>query len=557
MSLAIGWAVKHGVPLIARSGGHSAGGYSVTRGLMIDTKPMDDARYYSSTGIITIGGGTLNADVYQALREQGRTITHGRCPKVGAAGFLLGGGVGFNIRTLGVAIDALVGSQIVLADGEILDLSDMQNSDLFWACRGGGGGNFGINTSFSLQTYPVPHSVTSVRVTWNTHVDSVFPVLMDSLYASPTNLGTWTTLSAVTPQQFASGKDVSVYFEGQWVGPSAGLIEIIAPALTVAQPASMVVKEMDYWCTQETIFSDSPSPSDLQNCTIYFRGPISPAACAVVLKWLRQWPGTPMYANLSFLRTGGQANETTADATAFVHRDNDWLAVFYLKWHANADSAGSIHANLAWLNGFYSELAQFGIGEAYQNFLDPSLSDFLQQYYGSNLRRLQLIKDAVDPMGVFQFPQGIPASSWSGPSGLYDDTSDIVMNDPATHWPTPMRHAADHKQSLSAGRDAAHRPKRLALPSLEEINRRDGRKSLSRRRTRAINLRQGRKPLSRRSTREINPREGTKALSRRSLRVVSPQLGNKAPILGVVDKSLIEASIVTVNQHEHEKRDRQ
>ena len=75
-----------------------------------------------------------------------------------AAGFLLGGGVGFNVRTFGVGIDALVGSQIVLADGDILTLSDTQNSDLFWACPGGGGGNFGINTSFSLQTYPVPPS---------------------------------------------------------------------------------------------------------------------------------------------------------------------------------------------------------------------------------------------------------------------------------------------------------------------------------------------------------------------------------------------------------------
>ena len=80
-----------------------------------------------------------------------------------------------------------------------------------------------------------------------------------------------------------------------------------------------------------------------------------------------------MYANLSFLRTGGQANETVDDATAFVHRNNEWSAVFYLKWNANKDSAESISANLAWLNEFYDELAQFGVGEAYQNFLDAYL----------------------------------------------------------------------------------------------------------------------------------------------------------------------------------------
>ena len=89
------------------------------------------------------------------------TITHGRCPTVGASGFLLGGGIGFNIRTLGIASDALVSSQFVTADGEILTLSDTRNRDLFWACRGGGGGNFGISTSFSIRTVPAPSSVTA------------------------------------------------------------------------------------------------------------------------------------------------------------------------------------------------------------------------------------------------------------------------------------------------------------------------------------------------------------------------------------------------------------
>jgi FAD/FMN-containing dehydrogenase len=214
VSHAIVWARKHQVPLVARSGGHSAGGYSVTRGLMIDTELMNQSQFDADTGIVTIGGGTLNGGVYQALQPNGVTITHGRCPKVGAAGFLLGGGIGFNIRSLGVGIDALVASQMVTACGEILTLSDKRNRDLFWACRGGGGGNFGINTSFTLRTFPVPSSVTAAQVGWNTGVDSVFPTLMAALYESPTNLGTWTTLSGVTPEQFAAGQDVSVYFEG-------------------------------------------------------------------------------------------------------------------------------------------------------------------------------------------------------------------------------------------------------------------------------------------------------------------------------------------------------
>jgi FAD/FMN-containing dehydrogenase len=87
---------------------------------MIDTKLMNQATFDSQTGIATIGGGTLNAGVYEALSQNNATITHGRCPTVGAAGFLLGGGIGFNIRRLGIGCDAMVASQLVTADGEIL-----------------------------------------------------------------------------------------------------------------------------------------------------------------------------------------------------------------------------------------------------------------------------------------------------------------------------------------------------------------------------------------------------------------------------------------------------
>jgi hypothetical protein len=232
---------------------------------------------------------------------------------------------------------------------------------------------------------------------------------MEALYESPTRLGTWTTLSGITPKQFAAGQDVSVYFEGQLVGTPTELHGILAPVHAVAQPSTMTVQEIGYWDAQN-VFSDTPSASDLQNRTLYFKGPISPAACAVILKWLRQWPGNSIYANLSILRTGGQSNKVSPHATAFVHRDNDWCLVFYLKWDRDKDSQGLINANLAWLNAFYNELAPFGIGEAYQNFLDPSLPDFLQQYYGNNLARLQMIKGEVDPMRVFRFPQGIPPS---------------------------------------------------------------------------------------------------------------------------------------------------
>jgi FAD/FMN-containing dehydrogenase len=408
VATSIRWARRYHFPLIARSGGHSAGDYSVTTGLMIDTKLMNQTSFNSSTRIATVGGGTLNAGVYEALSQNDVTITHGRCPTVGAAGFLLGGGIGFNIRRLGVGSDALVASQIVTADGDIVTLSERQNPGLFWACRGGGGGNFGINTSFSVRTWPVPDSITAAKVPWETDTDKVVPALLGALYESPVRLGTWTTLSAVTPQQRAEGKDVTVYFEGQLVGTPAEMKKILAPVYAVAQPAKSEIEEMSYWDAQE-FFSDVQAPTEFQNRGFYFSGPVSEGAISTMLYWLRRWPGTSVYARVSFLRTGGEANAVPSNATAFVHRDNEWYMLWYLKWGRD-DSARTVAANLAWLSAFYDAMARYTIPQAYQNFVDPSLTDYLQQYYATNLPRLQQVKASVDPTRVFNFPQAIPPS---------------------------------------------------------------------------------------------------------------------------------------------------
>jgi len=406
VATSIGWARRYHFPLIGRSGGHSAAGYSVTTGLMIDTRLMTQTAFNEKTRVATIAGGVRNAGVYQALQQNDATITHGRCPTVGAAGFLLGGGIGFNIRTLGVASDALVASQIVTADGEILTLSEKENRDLFWACRGGGGGNFGINTSFSIRTAPAPSRVTAASLTWTAKIDRVLPALLDALYESPVRLGTWTTLDAVTPRQLAKGDDVSIYFLGQLLGTPAELRRILAPAYAVARPAESTIKEMGYWEAQ-AFFSEAAAPSEFQNRGLYFCGPVSDAAIDTMLWWLRRWPGTSIYAQLSFLRTGGRANAVAPHETAFVHRGNEWYMIWYLKW-GEEDGKELVAENLAWLSAFYDAMAPYAIPQAYQNFTDPSLKDYLLQYYAGNLPRLQRIKAAVDPARVFNFPQAIP-----------------------------------------------------------------------------------------------------------------------------------------------------
>ena len=179
------FAREYDVPLVARSGGHSYAGYSTTSGLMIHIRMMNRLSFDANTGIATVAGGVRNANVFAALRKGKFAITHGRCPSVGTAGFVLGGGIGFNMRAHGVACDQLRATEIVTADGAIRTVRG--NDDLFWACRGAGGGNFGIHTSFSFQTYEIA-PLTVFSLTWNQR-ERVFERLLDVLGDAPATLG--------------------------------------------------------------------------------------------------------------------------------------------------------------------------------------------------------------------------------------------------------------------------------------------------------------------------------------------------------------------------------
>ena len=144
---------KFGVPVAARCGGHSYAGWSSTSGLIIDVTRMSGVNVSGSTA--TVGAGTRLIDFYNGLAAHGRGVPGGSCPTVGIAGLTLGGGVGVVSRAYGLTSDNVQSLQIVTADGQVRTCNSSQNSDLFWACRGGGGGNFGVVTSFTFRTHPV------------------------------------------------------------------------------------------------------------------------------------------------------------------------------------------------------------------------------------------------------------------------------------------------------------------------------------------------------------------------------------------------------------------
>src|SRR5205823_7417159 len=146
---------RFGLPFAPRAGGHYYAGYSTTTGLVLDITRKNTVTVNANTGIVTVGGGARLIDVYAALAQYGLALPAGSCPTVGIAGLALGGGVGVLGRKFGLTCDTLLSAQVVVADGRLLACDASSNADLFWALRGGGGGNFGVVTSFTFQAQRV------------------------------------------------------------------------------------------------------------------------------------------------------------------------------------------------------------------------------------------------------------------------------------------------------------------------------------------------------------------------------------------------------------------
>ena len=161
----VAYARAHDVPLAARSGGHSYAGYSSSPGLVIDVSSLNTVSVAPGMQLATVGAGAQLVDVYSQLGSSGLLLPGGSCPTVGIAGLTLGGGIGVFGRAYGLTCDNIASLEMVTADGSLLRCTPRSNSDLYWASRGGGGGNFGIVTSFTFTVHPIP-SVTLFTLDW-------------------------------------------------------------------------------------------------------------------------------------------------------------------------------------------------------------------------------------------------------------------------------------------------------------------------------------------------------------------------------------------------------
>ena len=406
VATAVRYAVEHGLPLSVRGGGHNVAGTAlIDDGLVIDLSAMGDVRVDPSGRTVHVQGGATWADVDRVTAPLGLATPGGVVSDTGVAGLALSGGVSHQRRRDGMTVDNLVSAEVVLADGRIVRASSDEHPDLYWALRGGGG-NFGVVTSFELRLHELGPEVFGLNVAYPLEdAARVLARWRDAVADAPDELSTagliWSLpIVDELPAELRGKPYVGV--AGMWAGDpdegeraTQGLRELATPLLDM----SGRVEYIDFQRSLDPFF-----PAGVRRYwkALYLDG-LTDAAIDITVEWSNRRPSAD---TLVIIRHGGGAiSRVGAEETAFGDRSSEWMLSIDSTWHDAAEDA----TNIAYTRAFWDAAAPFSNGQTYFNF--PGLFEegdaALRASYGENHARLARIKAAYDPGNHFRPGQNV------------------------------------------------------------------------------------------------------------------------------------------------------
>ncbi|TDO44247.1 FAD/FMN-containing dehydrogenase [Kribbella sp. VKM Ac-2527] len=388
---AIKYATATGERLVPRGGGHCFAGRSSTDGIVLDLSGLDDISI-ADDQIATIGAGARLNQVYAGLHAYGRTLPAGCGPTVGITGLTVGGGIGLLGRKHGLTCDRLVGAQVVLADGSVVDCDDDHEPDLFWGLRGAGGGQFGVVTSLQFDTVPEPMT-TRIEAHWS---DPALEELVSAWQAWAPDAPDELTVNLTLVSEPGAPVQTTLFGASNLdEGSTRELLQEFSKRTRVA-PTTIELRAGLPFHHLKSTFAE---PHDVPERVVRFRSEffsqsMAPGTLASLLTKLGE-PRTNGRRELTFTVMGGAYNWVAEDATAFAHRSERFL----LEHIAEAADP--------WVDESWAIAHADGSGRVYPNFPDPALDDCAAAYHAGNYPRLAAIKQAYDPYRFFDFPQAI------------------------------------------------------------------------------------------------------------------------------------------------------
>ncbi|HEY6388708.1 MAG TPA: FAD-binding oxidoreductase [Candidatus Acidoferrum sp.] len=396
-------AAAAGVLTAIRCGGHSLAGFGTCDdGLVIDLSRMRGVRVDAQTQRARFDGGCLLGDIDTATQKAGLAFPAGVVSHTGAAGLVLGGGTGWLNRLHGLSCDNVVGFTVVTADGSIVRANAKENTDLFWALRGGGG-NFGVATEFEVNLHPVNSVLFGTGMCFGEDIPNIVKHWRDFMPHAPHNLrwGISLTIAPHTGNIPAHLRGRSAASQGLlWVGDLEEGRRYVDRGLSLCNTVAVTKRELSFLNLQTMADHEFPHGRRYYTKSGYFKSLPDPEIQHMV-EALETIPSPASQIELSYL--GGAAGRVDANETAFGDRSSPFIVNLLGNWSAPLEDA----TNIAWVRGLFAELRAAMTPGVYVNFMSGDEQDRVPEAYRERWDRLVAIKAHYDPDNFFRLNQNV------------------------------------------------------------------------------------------------------------------------------------------------------
>jgi len=392
VSNAIKWCKRNHIELRIRTGGHNYEGYSTDNDvLVIDTSYMNKIDIDTNNDIVKIQAGANLWSVYSKLADKGYGFNGGTCPTVGISGLVLGGGIGLSCRNFGLVADNLLEIQIINDKGILLTANRNVNSELFWACRGAGGGNFGVVIAYIFKVYEVD-KITVIQLRWNEVSRESFLNLWQC----------WLKTANRKISCFAGFNKEGIYLNAFFYGNKLEAERILKSFLLL--PGLLEDSSIEYVPFIEAVraigsFYGPPNRFKATGRFVY--SSLSERTIKNLVQYVDNSPGEDnCYIRLYSL--GGAIREIPSNCSAFFYRNAEYIIGITADWEKNDDA--TLYKN--WVEEVFQYVKPLTNG-TYVNFPYAGLKNYGYEYYGENYPHLKKIKKIYDPNNIFKFEQSI------------------------------------------------------------------------------------------------------------------------------------------------------
>jgi FAD/FMN-containing dehydrogenase len=408
---AIRFAREHNLPIAVKGGGHNIAGLAIADGaLVLDFSRMKSVRIDPKTRRALVEPGATLHDFDHEAQAFGLATPLGINSTTGVAGLTLGGGFGWLTRKHGMTVDNLISAHVVTADGTLVRAAADENPDLFWAIRGGGG-NFGVVTSFEFQLHPVgPQVFAGLLVFPLAEAAGILQKYRTFVDSAPDDLSVWVVLRQAPPLPFlptdVHGKDVVVLAICH-AGDIQQGEKLIQPLRGFGRLHGEHVGAMPYEAWQQA-FDPLLTPGARNYWKSHNFSTLPDEVIDIATDYAARVPGAQ--CEIFFGLVGGQASRIAVDATAYPHRDAKWVMNVHGRW----DRPEEDDKGIAWARDYFAKTAPYATGGVYVNFLTQDETDRAGAAFGGHRERLVAVKDKFDPDNVFRQNWNIAPSRASG-----------------------------------------------------------------------------------------------------------------------------------------------